>query len=142
MTPTSMARPRWRRRGCLIPALLLAALIAGRSRAAGDGPPMVSVPRFIHPGSGQVVYFVLTDRFFNGSPANDTGGIAGGPDASGFDPTRISHFHGGDFVGLTSKLDYIKGIGATAVWITPPFRNKPMQAGSAGYHGYWILDFT
>jgi alpha-amylase len=141
MTPTSMARPKWRR-GCLIPALLLAALIAGRSRAAGDGPPMVSVPRFTHPGSGQVVYFLLTDRFSNGSPANDTGGIAGGPDASGFDPTRISHFHGGDFVGLTSKLDYIKGIGATAVWITPPFRNKPMQAGSAGYHGYWILDFT
>ena len=89
-----------------------------------------------------MTYFVLTDRFANGSRANDTGGIAGGPDASGFDPMRISHFHGGDFVGLTSKLDYIKGIGATAVWITPPFRNKPFQAGSAGYHGYWILDFT
>ena len=142
MTPPSMARPQWRRRGCLIPALLLAALLAGRSRAAGDAPPTVSVPRFTHPGCGQVVYFVLTDRFSNGSPSNDTGGIAGGPDASGFDPTRISHFHGGDFVGLTSKLDYIKGIGATAVWITPPFKNKPMQAGSAGYHGYWILDFT
>jgi len=61
---------------------------------------------------------------------------------SGFDPTRISHFHGGDFVGLTSKLDYIRGLGATAIWITPPFRNKPMQVGTAGYHGYWILDFT
>ena len=44
--------------------------------------------------------------------------------------------------GLTSKLDYIKGIGATAVWITPPFKNQAMLAGSAGYHGYWILDFT
>ncbi len=84
----------------------------------------------------------MTDRFANGSPDNDTGGIAGGPDKSGFDPTRISHFHGGDLVGLTSKLDYIKGLGATAIWITPPFVNKPMQLGTAGYHGYWILDFT
>jgi alpha-amylase len=133
---------QWRRLGRLIPALLLATLPAGLSRAAAGAAPVVSVPRFTHPGSGQVVYFVLTDRFSNGSQANDTGGIAGGPDTSGFDPTRISHFHGGDFVGLTSKLDYIKGIGATAVWITPPFKNKPFQAGSAGYHGYWILDFT
>ena len=102
----------------------------------------MSVPRFTHPGAGHVFYFVLTDRFENGSTANDSGGIPGGPDVSGFDPTRISHYHGGDFVGLTSKLDYIKGLGATAIWITPPFRNKPMQMGTAGYHGYWILDFT
>jgi glycosidase len=89
-----------------------------------------------------VFYFVLTDRFANGSTANDTGGIAGGPDVSGFDPTRISHYHGGDFVGLTSKLDYIKQLGVTAIWITPPFVNKAMQLSTAGYHGYWILDFT
>jgi len=142
MPPPSKSRLQWRRLGRLIPALLLATLPAGLSQAAAGAPPVVSVPRFTHPGSGQVVYFVLTDRFCNGSKANDTGGIAGGPDTSGFDPTRISHFHGGDFVGLTSKLDYIRGIGATAVWITPPFKNKPFQAGSAGYHGYWILDFT
>lgn len=101
----------------------------------------VSVPRFTHPGAGQVYYFVLTDRFANGSTANDAGGIAGGPEASGFDPTRIGFFHGGDFVGLTTKLDYIKRLGVTTIWVTPPFRNKPVQSGSAGYHGYWILDF-
>jgi len=115
---------------------------AGPWRAEGDSPPLVSVPRFTHPGAGQVIYFLLTDRFANGSAANDTGGIAGGPDASGFDPTRISHYHGGDLVGLTSKLDYIKQLGATAIWITPPFKNKPVQGASASYHGYWILDFT
>jgi glycosidase len=109
---------------------------------AGGAPEPVSIPRPNHPGAGQVFYFVLTDRFANGSTANDTGGIAGGPDVSGFDPTRISHYHGGDLLGLTSKLDYIKGLGATAIWITPPFKNKPMQGGTAGYHGYWILDFT
>jgi alpha-amylase len=101
----------------------------------------VSVPRFTHPGTGQVIYFVLTDRFANGSAANDTGGIAGGPDASGFDPTRITRYHGGDFAGLTAKLDYIQGLGVTSIWVTPPFRNKPIQGTISGSHGYWILDF-
>ncbi len=111
--------------------------------AARSGPEMapVAVPRLTHPGAGQTVYFVLTDRFANGSPANDRGGFPGGPDDHGFDPTRISHFHGGDFVGLAARLDYLKELGVTAVWVTPPFKNKPVQRGSAGYHGYWILDF-
>ena len=47
----------------------------------------------------------------------------------------------GDFVGLTRHLDYLEGLGVTAIWVTPPFLNKPMQQGTAGYHGYWILDF-
>jgi alpha-amylase len=138
-------RPRARRRICrILPALLLAAQApsCGRLGAEESPVPVVSVPRYTHPGAGQVFYFVMTDRFANGSEANDTGGIAGGPEASGFDPTRVSHYHGGDLIGLTSKLDYIKGLGATAIWITPPFVNKPMQRGTAGYHGYWILDFT
>jgi glycosidase len=125
---------------CLVLAILLAT--GGSLGAESNSPALVSVPRFTHPGAGQVFYFVLTDRFENGSKANDTGGINGGPDVNGFDPTRISHFHGGDFVGLTSKLDYIKGLGTTAIWITPPFRNMAMSRESAGYHGYWILDFT
>ena len=114
--------------------LFLLAILATRSRAQ-------SVPRFTHPGAGQVFYFLLTDRFANGNTANDTGNISGGPEFSGFDPAQISHYHGGDFAGLTARLDYIKDLGATAVWITPPFKNKPMQSGTAGYHGYWILDF-
>jgi len=133
MSPTQTAFPR------TAPWALTVLLLCLRPARAEEP---VSVPRFTHPGAGQVFYFVLTDRFENGSTANDSGGIHGGPDVSGFDPTRISHYHGGDFVGLTSKLDYIKGLGATAIWITPPFRNKPMQMGTAGYHGYWILDFT
>ncbi len=106
-----------------------------------DSRAQVSVPPVRHPGAGQTIYFLLTDRFANGSTANDTGGIAGGPDRSGFDPVRISHYHGGDFVGLTAQLDYLKNLGVTAVWVTPPFKNKPMQEGTAGYHGYWITDF-
>src|SRR5208283_3178103 len=103
--------------------------------------PPVIVPRFTHPGAGQTIYFVLTDRFANGSTANDRGGIDGGPDLTGFDPTRISHYHGGDFAGLAAHLDYLQHLGVTAVWVTPPFKNKAMQDGTAGYHGYWITDF-
>ena len=103
--------------------------------------PIVAMPRFTHPGAGQTLYFVLTDRFANGSTANDLGGFTGGPMDHGFDPTRISHFHGGDFAGMATRLDYLKNLGVTAVWVTPPLRNKPVQKGTASYHGYWILDF-
>lgn len=99
------------------------------------------MPRFTHPGAGQTVYFVLTDRFSNGNPANDTGGMGGGPEHNGFDPSRIGYFHGGDFAGLMAHLDYIRNLGITAIWVTPPFRNQAVQNGSAAYHGYWITDF-
>ena len=91
-------------------------------------------------------YFVMADRFANGSRANDTGGLTGGRLTTGFDPSDKGFYHGGDLKGLTSKLDYIKGMGTTAIWLTPSFENKPVQGGpgqeSAGYHGYWITDFT
>ncbi len=121
-------------------AALLAVLAAPRPAVAAETAP-VSVPRFTHPGAGQVFYFVLTDRFANGTTANDTGGLAGGAEQHGFDPARIGYFHGGDFAGLTARLDYLQRLGATAVWVTPPFKNNPVQLGSAGYHGYWITDF-
>jgi alpha-amylase len=123
--------------------LLLSAVVFSAPVLVATAPatPAISVPRFTHPGTGQTVYFLLTDRFANGSTANDQGGLSGGPDVHGFDPTRISHFHGGDFAGLKARLGYLKELGMTAVWVTPPFKNKPMQQGTAGYHGYWILDF-
>jgi glycosidase len=94
----------------------------------------------------EIVYFVLPDRFENGNPANDRGGIKGDRLKHGFDPSSKAFFHGGDLQGLTARLDYIQALGATAVWLTPVFKNKPVQGGpgqeSAGYHGYWITDFT
>ncbi len=91
-------------------------------------------------------YFVMADRFANGRAANDTGGLTGGRLTTGFDPSDKAFYHGGDLAGLTSKLDYIKELGTTAIWLTPSFKNKPVQGGpgqeSAGYHGYWITDFT
>lgn len=91
-------------------------------------------------------YFVMADRFANGEQGNDAGGLTGTRLQTGFDPTDKAFYHGGDLKGLTSKLDYIKGMGTTAIWLTPSFKNKPVQGAegqeSAGYHGYWITDFT
>ena len=94
----------------------------------------------------EVVYFVLPDRFENGDPANDHGGLQGDRLVTGFDPTHKGFYHGGDLKGLIRRLDYIQGLGATAIWLGPIYKNKPVQGGpgeeTAGYHGYWITDFT
>jgi neopullulanase len=94
----------------------------------------------------EIIYFLLPDRFENGDPANDRGGLSGDRLATGFDPTHKGYYHGGDLKGLTDRLDYIQGMGATAVWLAPVFKNKPVQGPpgqeSAAYHGYWVTDFT
>ncbi len=94
----------------------------------------------------EVIYFVLPDRFENGDTANDRGGLSGDRMTTGFDPAGKGWFHGGDLKGLTRRLDYIAGLGATTIWLGPIFKNKPVQGEpgkeSAGYHGYWITDFT
>ncbi|WP_102194042.1 pullulanase-type alpha-1,6-glucosidase [Microbacterium aurantiacum] len=97
-------------------------------------------------GDGEQFYFVMTDRFANGDTANDEGGLDGDSLSTGFDPTNKGFFNGGDIAGLHEKLDYIEGLGTTALWLTPSFANKPVQGeganASAGYHGYWVTDFT
>ncbi|MEO6999028.1 MAG: alpha-amylase family glycosyl hydrolase, partial [Terracoccus sp.] len=91
-------------------------------------------------------YFLMADRFANGDTSNDEGGLTGGRLETGFDPTDSGFYHGGDLKGVQQKLDYIKGLGTTAIWLTPSFKNRPVQGvgsdASAGYHGYWITDFT
>ncbi|UZN02100.1 pullulanase-type alpha-1,6-glucosidase [Cellulomonas sp. S1-8] len=98
------------------------------------------------PGAGEQFYFVLTDRFANGQEANDTGGLTGDRLVTGLDPSDKGFYHGGDLAGLRAQLDYVEGLGTTAIWLTPSFLNRPVQGTgadvSAGYHGYWITDFT
>ena len=105
----------------------------------------VVAPRYTHPGQGQIFYMVMTDRFANGDIGNDAGGLGAGRAVNGFDVTDNGFYHGGDLTGLRNRLDYIAGLGATSIWITPPFRNQavqgPANALSAAYHGYWITDF-
>ncbi|MBD7944483.1 alpha-glucosidase C-terminal domain-containing protein [Psychrobacillus sp. Sa2BUA9] len=74
----------------------------------------------------EAVYMIMVDRFNNGDTSNDK-------DANLDDPYA---YHGGDFKGIMDKLDYIKEMGFTAIWLTPIFENTPK-----GYHGYWTKDY-
>jgi pullulanase-type alpha-1,6-glucosidase len=91
-------------------------------------------------------YFALPDRFANGDPGNDLGGATGDRMATGYDPTDKGFYHGGDIKGVIDHLDYISNLGTTAIWLAPVFKNRTVQGtgtdASAGYHGYWITDFT
>ncbi len=77
----------------------------------------------------QNIYQIISDRFFDGDPSNDN--------ADGnYSPTGTTSVHGGDFKGIEQKLDYIKALGATAIWISPVVLN-----GHGQFHGYAGRDF-
>jgi glycosidase len=109
---------------------------------------------FFQPGArsprrGEIIYLLLPDRFNDGDPSNNTGGMqSDDPEETGFNPANPDFFHGGDLQGITAKLDYLRDLGVTSIWMTPIFRNRTVQKydgsarSKAGYHGYWILDFT
>ena len=128
-------------------ALTLAAALLATAPASAES---VAPESFRERGvEDEVIYFVLPDRFANGDTANDLGGYPKDRLVSGYDPTHKGFYHGGDLKGLTEKLDYIQGMGVTAIWFAPIFKNKPVQGDpgnpgsfSAGYHGYWVTDFT
>ena len=93
-----------------------------------------------------VVYFMMTDRFFDGNESNNT---ASGEKTYGNNPGL---YHGGDFAGVTAKLDYLQKLGVNTIWITPIVENikgvnvtaegKEKVPYNAAYHGYWASDFT
>jgi glycosidase len=92
--------------------------------------------------SDESIYFVMVDRFDNGDSTNDNAGFIADDPTGGFDPTDPGYWHGGDIKGLTDRLSYIASMGFTSLWITPPVKQKYVQGSSAGYHGYWGIDFT
>lgn len=119
---------------------------AGQPDTRTSVRPEALAPYISRPITDDVMYFVMPDRFYNGDPSNDTGGIAGNAADHGFDPTHKGFYHGGDLKGLTAKLDYLADMGISAIWLTPIFKNKPVQGNpvnmTSAYHGYWITDFT
>lgn len=133
-----------RRRRIALSAALSAVMSCATSAAWAQSPALEALRQ--RPAEDEVIYFLLPDRFENGDMANDRGGLTGDRLTTGYDPTDPGFYHGGDLKGLTERLDYIQGLGATALWIAPVFRNKPVQGRpgqeSAAYHGYWITDFT
>lgn len=93
------------------------------------------------------VYFVLTDRFYNGNLNNDTsyGREKGSPSVA----ADAGKFFGGDIKGLTEKLDYLDELGINAIWISCPY--EQIHGWCVGgskefkhypYHGYYALDYT
>ena len=125
----------------LIAATVVLAAFFSTTAAAEDLTSLAR-PTVRGGASSSQIYFVMTDRFANGDTSNDEAGLTGFSAVTGYDPTDIGYFHGGDFKGLTSKLDYIQGLGFNSIWITPPVKNRYVQGDSAAYHGYWGLDFT
>lgn len=129
-------------------AIVTAAAAVGTPMPAAQAAPAPDDPSAVHSLRGPVTderfYFVMADRFNNGSTANDGGGLGPDPMVSGFDPTKKGFYNGGDLKGLRDKIDYIQGLGTTSIWLTPSFKNKAVQPEdkSAGYHGYWVTDFT
>jgi alpha-amylase len=99
------------------------------------------------PWTDEVMYFVMTDRFHDGDPANNT---PPGCDPALYDPHQkdISRYHGGDLRGLERALEsgYFNDLGVTALWLTPVVRNVwrsgyDLGGWKTGYHGYWTQDW-
>jgi len=138
-------------------AVLAAGVAAGGATAssapvpppAGEQLRALAQPPTHTAFASQRIYFVMPDRYRNGDPGNDRGGVGGSRSVTGFDPTDPGWYHGGDLEGLTGTctdprtgLARLADLGFTAVWITPVVRQKAVQGDSAAYHGYWGLDFT
>lgn len=127
-------------------ALAALATACGATASLAQTAPDALAELRQRPPQDEVIYFLLPDRLANGDPSNDHGGYAPERLKSGFDPSDTDFYHGGDLAGLTQRLDYIQGLGATAVWLAPIFKNKPVQTHGnytgAAHHGYWITDFT
>jgi len=79
----------------------------------------------------EVIYQLMVDRFANGDVSNDYNVRVSSP----------GDYHGGDWQGVIDKLDYLEGLGVTALWISPVVKNVEEDAGFASYHGYWTQDF-
>lgn len=109
--------------------LAFAATLAGAAWSAS--PLLLHVPS--PDWRDAVIYFVVTDRFADGDPTNNDQG------RGEFRAGDNGRYNGGDFKGLVQRLPYIRGLGATALWVTPPVANQWLDpAGQhSGYHGYW-----
>lgn len=92
----------------------------------------------------EIIYMVMTDRFFDGDANNNNPENIEGS----FDKDHLEAYHGGDIKGIIDKVPYLKDLGITTLWITPIVKNidTNMMADKGGkqygYHGYWASDFT
>lgn len=85
-----------------------------------------------------IIYMILTDRFYDADPTNN------GTLNQEYRPGQLKYTQGGDWKGITQKLDYIKNLGVTAIWISPPSQNELLSRDGeeSGYHGYFTHDYN
>ncbi len=121
-----------------IEAKKLEGLQTGACAVSAPAPGTSPVPTFPSPPANrsgvdfreESIYFALTTRFFDGDPSNNY---------YNRDRVKLGDPHWrGDFKGLIQQLDYIKDLGFTAIWITPPVENR----SGLDYHGYHAYDWT
>ena len=91
----------------------------------------------------QVIYQIVTDRFFNGSSTNDNPSQS--PGLYDSSEANWQAYWGGDLAGIQAKMNYLKGMGVTSIWISPTVDNTNQSMSSSGvsapYHGYDARDF-
>lgn len=93
----------------------------------------------------QIIYQIVTDRFFDGDTTNDNPSQSSGL----YDSTKTNwhDYWGGDLAGIQQKMSYLQGLGVTAIWISPPVDNLNLNIpdgggnSTASYHGYGARDF-
>ncbi len=108
-------------------------------------PALAPDQRFQGFSSDDVIYLIMPDRFANGDPSNDDPAISRGL----FDRRKSHYYHGGDLAGIRQRLPYLKGLGVTAIWLTPVYDNVNHLNGQerdhgeqvTDYHGYGAVDF-
>ncbi len=85
-----------------------------------------------------IVYMILTDRFYDSDSSNN------GTLGKEYRPGQLKYTQGGDWKGIEQKLDYIKNLGVTAIWISPPSENELLSRDGeeSGYHGYFTHDYN
>lgn len=127
MAPPSPTRsPAW------LVAPLLGLMGCAKAPMAPDPVAPAEARREEAPG-GDLVYFVMVDRFANGDPSND----------AAIDPSDPHAFHGGDLRGVLERVDYLAELGVTHVWLSPVFAMRTSKIDRWGaFHGYWVRDLT
>jgi cyclomaltodextrin glucanotransferase len=87
----------------------------------------------------ETIYFIVVDRFFDGDSDNSEGP---NPELYDSEQKDWGRYWGGDLQGVIAKLDYLKNLGVTAIWLTPLFEQiESLFVAQAAVHGYWTKDF-
>ncbi|TVR02083.1 MAG: alpha-amylase [Deltaproteobacteria bacterium] len=137
--PSAPGNPRHRAVWIPLPAALVLLALLGVLTSAGACAPSgiedvtTDFPITSNVGDWreQVIYQIITDRFEDGDPNNNTR----------VKPGAMGRYQGGDFQGIIDRVDYLRELGVTTVWISPVVRNVDTDAGFDSYHGYWTQDF-